>query len=424
MEFAEPLMAKKEIEPEPVMGPPVDGPAPKESEDEFLHKLAQDKGSEAPWHHPKPKTFRWIGATVAFLAIIVGGVWGVSGAFSRATVTVIAEHAYEPFSFTATLDTKTASPDFNNNKLPLQLLKKNLESTKEYSATGEATVSTKAKGKITVYNKFSPESQTLIATTRFASPDGKIFRLTGRITVPGNGSIETEVAADQAGSAYNINPTTFSIPAFQGTPRYGKIYGESKEPFRGGASGKTTIVSPDDIKKAEADISKLVPDELMKEVKSSIPDGFVLLDSAVLFATSSVTDAKSGDAVPNFSVTIKSSADALVFDGFQIKELAKRHFGREDVLEQFPAAEFSFAYTLRLADFVRGALELTIDGSMDVAKSLNVSALKRSLAGKREADVKKELLAIPGIKEARAVMWPVWVRQMPDSPDRIEIRIE
>ncbi len=74
--------------------------------------------------------------------------------------------------------------------------------------------------------------------TRFLALDGKIFRLTKGITVPGAkivegkiipSSIEAAVIADQPGEAYNIGPVSrFSIPGLKGTPKYEAFYAESK----------------------------------------------------------------------------------------------------------------------------------------------------------------------------------------------------
>jgi len=66
-------------------------------------------------------------------------------------------------------------------------------------------------------------------------------------------------------------------------------------------------------------------------------------------------------------------------------------------------------------------MSLKVDGAIDVSKSLDVKNLKANLAGKNDSEVRRILLAIPGITEAKVAMWPVWVRRMPDSADRINI---
>ena len=49
----------------------------------------------------------------------------------------------------------------------------------------EKELNEKARGSLTVYNEYSSSPQTLVATTRFESPEGKIFRIEKNIVVPG-----------------------------------------------------------------------------------------------------------------------------------------------------------------------------------------------------------------------------------------------
>ena len=112
---------------------------------------------------------------------------------------------------------------------PLDLKKKydlifvgRLESNKGLDLLLE--VAQKSKGKITVYNEYGSSPQILIATTRFQSVEGLIFRTLKTISVPGArvengktiaGAIDVEVIADKAGQVYNVAPGKFTIPAFK-----------------------------------------------------------------------------------------------------------------------------------------------------------------------------------------------------------------
>lgn len=91
----------------------------------------------------------------------------------------------------------------------------------------------KAFGKVTAYNDGS-NPQVLVKNTRFVTPDGKIFRLSKIATIPAGGSIEVVIFADETGSVYNIPPTTFKMPAFVGSERYGYLYGRSFVSMEGG----------------------------------------------------------------------------------------------------------------------------------------------------------------------------------------------
>jgi len=393
------------------------------TEDAFLQKLARER-SEKPWFTPAPKFGRRIIVATLILAVLITATWIASSYVARATVTITTERAFQPFSIDVKLDKSLSAPDFSGKRLPLQVLQKTIDLAKSYDATGEGAVSAKAHGTITIYNKYSSAAQILIANTRFAAPDGKIFRLSSRVTIPGNGSVKAEVIADQPGPAYNIGPTIFKIVAFQGSPRYDTIYGESKAAMVGGAAGKTKIVTAGDIQRATQDISQFAFEALRKDLSNSVPPNFILLEKGGLrWSVSSLTpDVKTGDAADTFNIKIRAEADALIFDETQVAEMAREELADKVNLQMFPRPNFSFAYTpVGNADFVKGTMSLKVDGAIDVSKSLDVKNLKANLAGKNDSEVRRILLAIPGITEAKVAMWPVWVRRMPDSADRINI---
>jgi len=115
--------------------------------------------------------------------------------------------------------------DLTGAKIPAQLIKLDKSESKEFEATGQRQVNEKAKGIITVFNEYSSSPQSLVEKTRFTAENGKVFRTTKTITVPGakivDGKIvasfiDVEVAADQAGSDYNVGPAVFLSPVFPG----------------------------------------------------------------------------------------------------------------------------------------------------------------------------------------------------------------
>lgn len=96
----------------------------------------------------------------------------------------------------------------------------------------------KTKGKVTIYNEFSPDPQTLLATTRLLSENGKIFRLINETIVPGYkktsadieaGTIEAEIIADEAGSELDTNSSKLVFPGFKSIDeeRFMKLYAKT-----------------------------------------------------------------------------------------------------------------------------------------------------------------------------------------------------
>jgi hypothetical protein len=115
--------------------------------------------------------------------------------------------------------------------------------------------STKAKGKITIYNTFSSQPQRLIAGTRLASSKGYIYKTQSSVIIPGQivtngkstpGKISVLVTADQPGQIYNISKnssdTRLKIVAYKGSPKYDTIYADVTADISGGADSDKKIV--------------------------------------------------------------------------------------------------------------------------------------------------------------------------------------
>jgi hypothetical protein len=136
-----------------------------------------------------------------------------------------------------------------------------LTQTEEFSSSGEEFSSDKgkARGKVTIYNHYSSQKQPLVETTRVLSENGKLFRLTEGVMVPGMsgeepGVVEAKVIADEPGESYNIDPSVFTIEGFKGGPKYEKFEVKSTEVMQGGKDDienqKVKVITGEDLDKA------------------------------------------------------------------------------------------------------------------------------------------------------------------------------
>src|SRR3989344_2103715 len=112
--------------------------------------------------------------------------------------------------------TKVQTVDLDLSRIPGQQFSVLKEAKGTYQMTTTKEVAQKAKGRITIYNK-STTPQRLVATTRFETPKGLIFRIPATLTVAASSSIESAVYADRPGTDYNIGATTFTVPGLMGT---------------------------------------------------------------------------------------------------------------------------------------------------------------------------------------------------------------
>jgi len=185
--------------------------------------------SREPSPHPR---FSYITLGVAALVIVasIGALFYFSNAEVDVTPNSVSAAVQSPFTAT-----KSAGA------LPFEIITAQKTATQSVAGNGTKTVTSFASGNITIYNTQS-KAQRLIANTRFATTAGLIFRIHSAVTIPGGssskpGSTTVKVYADQAGSSYNVGPTSFTIPGFAGTPQASEVYARSTTAMAGGASG-------------------------------------------------------------------------------------------------------------------------------------------------------------------------------------------
>lgn len=309
------------------------------------------------------------------------------------------------------------------------------EKTVYFNATGRKFLEEKARGKILVFNAYSSASQVLVQNTRFLSKEGKLFRLTRAITVPGAAvdggrivprSIEAEVIADQIGEDYNIGPTAFTIPGFQGSPKFNGFYGESRSAMTGGAKGEVTVATRDDIEKAKAEVFKTLSDIIDKDFSAKLPAGLAMVDGAKETKVAEQTVSTQPDTrADKFSVTLRMTISAFLFAESDlrvlIQELAAQKLGADK--EIIPDKE-EIIYKKAQPDFSKGIMRLDVEARETIQSKLDIDRLKQDLVGRSQSELESLLSTMPSLENSLVKLWPFWTKSVPKNPDKIEIIVK
>ncbi len=307
----------------------------------------------------------------------------------------------EQLTVTASADTKAV--DVERRKIPLRIIEKEIIRSVTVPTTGKADVAAqKAFGTIKIINALDGKPQTLVATTRFRSPDGVIFRLVKATTVPGMkivndkvipGTVEASVVADSSGDSGNIGPTTWQIPGFESNARkFEKITGQSTAAMDGGSAGgkDTSIVTEADIatakKKAETGLSEYVLGEIAKLVAPSQE----LMPGAITSETvraESIATAQT--ATSELEYVIASKVRAYVFERGDVESIAQSVSLEKDA--QTSNLNAKVVYSAGVPDFKQEKLVFVADASFNGDAQFDIEAFKGAIVGKRHGDL-KELL--------------------------------
>ncbi|HUX35521.1 MAG TPA: hypothetical protein VMV71_00645 [Candidatus Paceibacterota bacterium] len=363
------------------------------------------------------------------VVIALAAFWVTGAFFGKAEVTLGFKKIPWQYQGTVTVSKTFSQVDSSKNYLPGEIFTQQKNVTRLFPASGSSNVSQKATAKILVYNAYSSSKQTLVATTRFETPDGKIFRLDNSVVVPGadinNGkitpsSIEASVTADQPGVDYNIGPIDkLTIPGFKGTARYDGFYGAMPQAASGGFIGKKQVPTDQDIASAEATTTQGLKDVLQSGLTSGIPDGFNVPDGASSVSITKISVNKATDGQGNFGVFGEASFQSIGFKEDDLNSLVQALMLKDNPGMDFRDVKTDFQNVK--ADFAAGQLTFSLVASGDIGPKFSEDDLKSSIAGKPLNDAKSSVLSLPDLENAKISLWPFWLNSIPKNVSKITV---
>lgn len=384
------------------------------------------------------KVIAWIAGVLVVLGVIF---YGISVVFGRAQVTI--DFTQTPWSyqnnFVADKSVATTTTGAGGlTTIPAQVFTTQKNITQSFHATGQSqTVSSKARGTITIYNDYGSAPQDLVATTRFVTPNGQIFRLVNDTTVPGAkvasdgtitpSSIDAPIIADQGGAAYNVGPVAkLTIPGFQtNAGRYAGFYGEIKGQTSGGATGVQPVPTAADISAAKASTTAVLQADLQGGLAASYPNNFKILDGATSIQITKLTVNTSTDANGNFSVFGEASLTAI---GFDESALENYLLGLAQAQAANPATVLAFKnitmnYSGVTSGFSKGQVSFSLDAEGTLEPAFSTDQFASSVAGESIAAARDAIQNLPELANGKISVWPIWLWSMPSNPTKIQVSV-
>lgn len=358
----------------------------------------------------------------------------------KAKITVATRDEVKKFDVEAKADSRQSEVKANELTIPGKIIEKEISVSSSFKSTGSKSsssdVSQKAKGKIIIYNEFGPDSQQLVATTRFVSTDGKLFRLVKAAVVPGmsggkSGSVEADVIADQPGEEYNIEASSFKIPGFEGSPKYEKFFAKSLSSMTGGGSSGGSsgqaIISQSDLDKAKKESEEKVKDQLEDEVKKEIGrEGVLLSDSSEKSILESTSSSRVNEAASSFEYSSKGKIKAIIFSENDLRNLIGETYNKankEKTIADYSSIEIN--YGASSADFNSGLVSIKANVEVPIDYDVNWTDFKKKMLGKNDEEIKEILKEYPQIEKVDIDFWPNFLsRRIPQYEKRVEIKIE
>ncbi len=324
--------------------------------------------------------------------------------------------------------------------LPMNLYVFHEKASQTFQSSGFGKDERKATGEVTIYN-LTLYPQVLVADTRLETPDGKIFRINSRITIPagtkedGNiipGSISVKVTADQPGPDYNIGPCNestnckFKIVGFKGTVKYDQFYAYSDKEMSGGAYGTIPMVTNDDLKNAEKAILEEVSRLIEEGIKNKIPKDLKIIEGAIsgFKLTNLQSDAKLGDNRQYFNVSAEGEKIIAAFNENNVKDFIRQFYQKDLKENQSFCDEPEINYSLKEVDFKNGTMKVKITGKYFVCPKISSSEIINLLQGKEVKEIENIIKNRQDIEKIVIKITPKWVKKIPQKMEKISINID
>ena len=325
------------------------------------------------------------------------------------------------FKLKITAGTGTDTVDANFNKIPGQQFVVAKEISGSYPTTAQKEVAQKAAGKIIISSK-SATAQRLVATTRFETKEGLIFRIPETVNVPAGGTVSSAVYADRPGKEYNIGPSDFTIPGFKDTPRYAEFSAKSTEPMSGGIVGTAKVVAEQDMVKAKEELSPKAKDEAAKALKEQVGDLKLLADAEIVVAEP-IVNAKVGEATDTLEMKVRASATIIAFRPDDIAVLVKAYLEKNGGWE-LVENKTETVYKLLNTDESKKSMVFEIHITGTGAAKLDKEKILKDIQGMNEEKIRAYFEENKSVLSAKVLLSPRWMTKVPKDPKKIELIID
>lgn len=375
---------------------------------------------------------------IGFTILVIIAV-GIAGYVLLPTAKIIITPKSSPITSTIEfiIGTNVKELNIEEKKIPATVIVADIEKDGQFTATGKKQLTSNATGTVTIYNEWSSFPQKLVENTRLSTADGKIFKITKSVIVPGfvrdetgsdvPGKIDVPIAASEPGPDYNIDPVDFVIPGFKGTAKYAKIYAKSLTATSGGALGFTTVISVDDFKKAKDFLEEEAKKDVVSQLNDKKPSDLIMIDQAISVKSGDLISSNSIDQPANkFKASLKISAVAFLFNENDVKTIAK------NVLEKTNGGEKNFVIVNAGQPEYKDALiigldtiQLSVQWYANKYKLVDENDMRTKIIGKSREDLESYVKNnYPDINKISVTLWPFWVAKIPSIEKNVNISLD
>ena len=360
---------------------------------------------------------------VAILSII-GLFFVITSVFGKATITITPKVV--SFDVPQNISAKKNPLD---NEIGYSEVTLSVSDTTFVKGSDQKQISSKATGKVMIYNNTS-SSQKLISATKLETADGLIFFLDKTITVPARfiksgtttpGSIATTVTASESGDKYNVGLTDLNVTAFKGSPKFDQIFVRSKTSITGGAEGIIAEVDKSLLDTSSQNLDQKITKDLISKVSKQLPEKFIIPDGAYTITFGTSTPKYNQDGA---TVIVEGTIKAYALDAKSILSKVSLNGGQKDTLGTDKVKILKS--NLKSLSFTQtdDTLSMNLNGNLTLETIVDPTAILKVASGLSRRNAVDAIDAIPGIDSVNISLNPIWKLNVPEDSAKIEISVK
>ena len=194
--------------------------------------------------------------------------------------------------------------------------------------------------------------------------------------------------------------------------------------FEGGFKGNTKVVSKDDLKKAQEQVTKQAYEELKNEMAKKIPAGFKLIDSLREIQIVKMDYPPENTRADNFAIEAAAKGKVLIFKESDMVHLSKELLLKDVLTLKLLEDSAAFSYQVQSADFDKGKAAVALNGSIKTQALVQGSDLAVMLKGQKEGSINEFLRNRAELADFRTSFFPPWISSAPNNTSKIKFKAE
>lgn len=367
-----------------------------------------------------------IAGVLALIIFIILAIWVLPKATIAITTTSV------PVSTNFALNTSDTAKalDEKAGVIPASLKTSDQTTNQQVQATGQQNNGTKATGSIVMSTSDCSGTAPTVAAGTGVSSAGSTFitqnqaTFTPKLDSHNNcyySSNSTNVTAQQGGSKNNLAAgssfTVYGYPA---------VTGSNSSAFSGGTDNITTVVSQNDVDNAAKKITSSDTDTFTKAFESQLSSAGFYVITPTLKLSDPVTTATPAVGQPASSVTVnikitytvlvvkKADLQKAITDKLTSQIGTKQKLSNSDNVLNGASVTVTNQSSPIIA-------QLAISEDTIAVPQLDITSIKKEVAGQKSGDIQAALGGIDGVKNVDVHLSPFWVSKVPKSLSKIHI---